>query len=135
MAKRTDKLLYALQEYVSKDYVYRNIACIKFDLERQTIEVTDGHGAVVLHTSKGLIASLANQYAEYLGLDPVGGDFGVVKLAPKNGKTTYKGDEVKFCICQMPIFENSPTPHVEIRYDSLDELDRETMKEFMSIHR
>lgn len=207
MAKRTDKLLYALQEYVSKDYVYRNIACIKFDLERQTIEVTDGHGAVVLHTCKGLIAALANQYAEYLGLDPVGGDFGVVKLAPKNGKkfpperlpdelnskpdlwsvfrwdnqdpemnksspvavdqfgrlnklckvlgihlklipgssrisplfqygkTTYKGDEVKFCICQMPIFENSPFPHVEIRYDSLDELDRETMKEFMSIHR
>ena len=205
--KRTNKLLYALQDFVSKDYTFRNIACIKFDLQRQTIEVTDGHAGIILNTSKGLIASLANEYAEYLGLDPVGGDFGVVKLAPKNGKKfpperlpdemnekpdlwtvfrwdnqdpdnksavvaqsqllrlnklckvlgvklklipgsikvaplfqygkcTYMGEEVKFCICQMPmVYARPEIPHVVITYESLDELDRETMKDFMNIHR
>lgn len=205
MKKKISNILYALQDFVSRDYTLRNIAAIKFDLNRQTIEVTDGHAAVILLTSKGLIAALANEYAEYLGLDPVGGDFGVVKLAPKNGvkypperlpdeenarpnlyrvfswdrqdpemnkwslvhkdqikrlnklckalkvelklipgasrigplfqygKATYQGEEVKFCICQMPMHEYSTQPCEKITYQSLDELDTETMKDFMAI--
>lgn len=205
MKKKMSNILYALQDFVSRDYTLRNIAAIKFDLNRQTIEVTDGHAAVILLTSKGLIAALANEYAEYLGLDPVGGDFGVVKLAPKNGvkyppeqlpaeennrpnlyrvfqwdvqdpelnkqaivakdqlkrlnklckalkvelklipgcgtlkplfqygKATYQGEEVKFCICQMPLHEYSTLPSEKITYKSLDELDRDIMKDFMAI--
>lgn len=84
--KRLNKILSAVQKFASKDYTARYINGIKFDLNRQTVEATDGHGAIIIKGSKGFVAGMANDYAEHLGLDPVGSDFGIVKLAPKNGK-------------------------------------------------
>lgn len=37
---------------------------------------------------------MANDYAEYLGLEPVGGNFDIVKLAPKNGKPFPKAERL-----------------------------------------
>lgn len=85
MKKRLSKLLYAIQSFVSKDYTYRRINGIKFDLRRCAVEATDGHALVIVKASRGLVAALANEYADYLGLEPVGGDFDAVKLAPRNG--------------------------------------------------
>lgn len=84
--KRLNKLLSAISKFSSRDYTARYINGIKFDLRLQTIEATDGHAAIIVKGSKGLVAAMANEYAEHLGLEPVGGDFGVVKLAPVNGK-------------------------------------------------
>lgn len=84
--KRLNKLLSAISKFSSRDYSARYINGIKFDLNLQTIEATDAHAAVIVKGSKGLVAAMANEYAEYLGLEPVGGDFGVIKLAPANGK-------------------------------------------------
>ena len=84
--KRLNKILSAVQKFASKDYTVRYINGIKFDLVHQTVEATDGHAAVVIKGNKGFVSGMANDYAEYLGLDPVGGDFSIVKLAPKNGK-------------------------------------------------
>lgn len=84
--KRLNKILAAVQKFASKDYNARYINGIKFDLNRQTVEATDGHGAIIIKGSRGFVAGMANDYAEHLGLDPVGSDFGIVKLAPKNGK-------------------------------------------------
>ena len=93
--KRLNKILSAVQKFASKDYTVRYINGIKFDLNRQTIEATDGHGAVVIKGSKGFVAGMANDYAEYLGLEPVGGDFDIVKLAPKNGKPFPKAERLQ----------------------------------------
>lgn len=84
--KRLNKILSAVQKFASKDYTARYINGIKFDLNRQTIEATDGHAAVIIKGSRGFVAGMANDYAEHLGLEPVGSDFDIVKLAPKNGK-------------------------------------------------
>jgi len=84
--KRLNKILAAVQKFASKDYTARHINGIKFDMVRQTVEATDGHGAIIIKGSRGFVAGMANDYAEYLGLDPVGSDFDIVKLAPKNGK-------------------------------------------------
>ena len=84
--KRLNKILAAVQKFASKDYNARHINGIKFDMVRQTVEATDGHGAIIIKGSRGFVAGMANDYAEYLGLDPVGSDFDIVKLAPKNGK-------------------------------------------------
>lgn len=84
--KRLNKILSAVQKFASKDYNVRYVNGIKFDMVRQTIEATDGHGAIIIKGSRGFIAGMANDYAEYLGLEPVGDDFSIVKLAPKNGK-------------------------------------------------
>jgi hypothetical protein len=84
--KRLNKILSAVQKFASKDYAARHINGIKFDMVRQTVEATDGHGAIIIKGSRGFVAGMANDYAEYLGLDPVGSDFDIVKLAPKNGK-------------------------------------------------
>lgn len=84
--KRLNKILAAVQKFASKDYNARYLNGIKFDLNRQTVEATDGHGAIIIKGSRGFVAGMANDYAEHLGLDPVGSDFGIVKLAPKNGK-------------------------------------------------
>lgn len=92
--KRLNKILSAVQKFASRDYTARYINGIKFDLNRQTIEATDGHGAVVIKGSKGFVAGMANDYAEYLGLDPVGSDFDIVKLAPKNGKPFPKAERL-----------------------------------------
>lgn len=84
--KRLNNLLAAIQKFASKDYTYRYLNGIKFDLGHQTIEATDGFAGIVIQGSRGLVAGMANDYAEYLGLDPVGADFDAIKLAPKNGK-------------------------------------------------
>ena len=62
--KRLNKILAAAQKFASKDYTYRNLNAIKFDLNRQTIEVTDGHAGIVIKGSKGFVAGMANDYAE-----------------------------------------------------------------------
>lgn len=101
--KRLNKILSAVKKFASIDYTARYINGIKFDMVRQTVEATDGHAAIIIKGSKGFVAGMANDYAEHLGLDPVGGDFGIVKLVPKNGKkfpmperlpeeANYKGD-------------------------------------------
>ena len=84
--KRLNKLLSAISKFSSRDYTARYINGIKFDLRLQTIEATDGHAAIIVKCSKGLVAAMANEYAEHLGLEPVGGDFDVIKHAPANGK-------------------------------------------------
>ena len=84
--KRLNKILSVVQKFASRDYTARYINGIKFDLIRQTIEATDGHAAIILRGSRGFVAGMANDYAEHLGLEPVGSDFDIVKLAPKNGK-------------------------------------------------
>lgn len=84
--KRLNKILSAVQKFASKDYTARYINGIKFDLNRQTIEATDGHAAIIIKGSRGFVAGMANDYAEHLGLEPVGSDFDIVKLAPKNGR-------------------------------------------------
>ena len=206
--KRLNKILAAAQKFASKDYTYRILNAIKFDLNRQTIEVTDGHAGIVIKGSKGFVAGMANDYAEYLGLEPVGGDFGIVKLAPKNGKRypkaerlsddelqrgdlfrvlrfgdhdpefckksviykdqlprlnqfckavraklhlipgtspvsammqygkgQFNGTDFIFCISQMPchsdVMDDEGNPKTEaVTYESLDEIDQETMKQF-----
>lgn len=106
---RLNKILSAVQKFASKDYTARYINGIKFDLNRQTIEATDGHAAIILKGSRGFVAGMANDYAEHLGIDPVGSDFGIVKLAPKNGKkfpvaerlpeeANHRGD-LHTCLC------------------------------------
>ena len=92
--KRLNKILSAVQKFASRDYTVRYINGIKFDLNRQTIEATDGHGAIIIKGSRGFVAGMANDYAEHLGLDPVGGDFDIVKLAPKNGKPFPKAERL-----------------------------------------
>ena len=84
--QRLNKILSVVQKFASRDYTARYINGIKFDLIRQTIEATDGHAAIILKGSRGFVAGMANDYAEHLGLEPVGSDFDIVKLAPKNGK-------------------------------------------------
>ena len=84
--KKLNKILCAVRKFVSKDYTYRFLNGIKFDLNRQTIEATDGHAAVIIKGSRGFVAGMANDYAEYLGLPPVGGDFTEIRIATKNGK-------------------------------------------------
>lgn len=84
--KRLNKILSVMQKFASKECTARYINGIKFDLNRQTIEATDGHAAIIIKGSRGFVAGMANDYAEYLGLNPVGSDFNIVKLAPKNGK-------------------------------------------------
>lgn len=206
--KRLNKILAAAQKFASKDYTYRNLNAIKFDLNRKTIEVTDGHAGIVIKGDKDFIVSMANEYAEYLGLDPVGSDFTAVKLAPKNGKRYPKAERLSddelqrgdllrvlrfadhdpefckksviyrdqlprlnqfckavhtklhlipgtspvsammqygkgqfngvnfiFCIAQMPCHRNfmddAGNPKTEaVTYESLDEIDQETMKQF-----
>lgn len=91
--KRLNKLLSAISKFSSRDYTARYINGIKFDLHLQTIEATDGHAAIIVKGSKGLVAAMANEYAEHLGLEPVGGDFGVIKLAPANGKKWWPNAE------------------------------------------
>jgi hypothetical protein len=91
--KRLNKLLSAISKFSSRDYTARYINGIKFDLRLQTIEATDGHAAIIVKGSKGLVAAMANEYAEHLGLEPVGGDFGVIKLAPANGKKWWPNAE------------------------------------------
>lgn len=101
--KRLNKILSAVKKFASIDYTARYINGIKFDMVRQTIEATDGHAAIIIKGSRGFIAGMANDYAEHLGLDPVGSDFDIVKLVPKNGRkypvperlpeeANYKGD-------------------------------------------
>jgi hypothetical protein len=206
--KRLNKILAAVQKFASKDYTYRNLNAIKFDLNRQTIEVTDGHAGIIIKGDKDFIVSMANEYAEYLGIDPVGSDFTAVKLAPKNGKwypnaerlsddEVHRGDLFRvlrfgdhdpefckksvifkdqlprlnqfckavraklhlipgtspvsammqygkgqfngmnfiFCIAQMPchrnLMDDEGNPKTEaVTYESLDEIDQETMKQF-----
>ena len=206
--KRINKILAAAQKFASKDYTYRNLNAIKFDLKRQTIEVTDGHAGIVIKGDKDFIVSMANEYAEYIGLDPVGSDFTAVKLAPKNGKRYPKAERLSddelqrgdllrvlrfgdhdpefckksviykdqlprlnqfckavraklhlipgtspvsammqygkgqfngmnfiFCIAQMPchrnVMDDAGNPKTEaVTYESLDEIDQETMKQF-----
>ena len=91
--KRLNKLLSAISKFSSRDYTARYINGIKFDLRLQTIEATDGHAAIIVKGSKGLVAAMANEYADHLGLEPVGGDFGVIKLAPANGKKWWPNAE------------------------------------------
>ena len=206
--KRLNKILAAMQKFASRDYTYRNLNAIKFDLKRQTIEVTDGHAGIVIKGDKDFIVSMANEYAEYLGLDPVGSDFVAIKLAPKNGKRypnaerlsddevqrgdllrvlrfadhdpefckksvifkdqlprlnqfckavraklhlipgtsrvsammqygkgQFNGSDFIFCIAQMPcnreLMDDDGNPKTEVvTYESLDEIDQETMKQF-----
>jgi hypothetical protein len=93
--KRLNKLLAAIKKFSSVDNVARYIHGIKFDLNRQTIEATDGHAGIIVKGSKDFIVKMANEYAEYLGLEPVGSDFGnlgIVKLAPAHGKTWPKAE-------------------------------------------
>lgn len=206
--KKLNKILCAVRKFVSKDYTHRFLNGIKFDLNRQTIEATDGHAAVIIKGTRGFVAGMANDYAEYLGLPPVGGDFDEVRIAPKNGKkypvpelitgedaragnlwaclkfgehdpemcdyalvhndqfprlnqmcralgtklhlipgpsyinalmqygtSNYNGDELVFCIAQMPArdqaYDDNGNPlRTTISYESLDELDRDAMKQF-----
>ncbi len=208
--KRVNKLLAAIQKFSSVDNVSRYIHGIKFDLNRQTIEATDGHAAIIVKGSRGFVAGMANDYAEYLGLEPVGSDFGnlgIVKLAPAHGKTwpkaerldkentlkadlhrclhfdhdpatnnyahvhneqfqrlnqfckavkvplklipgmrtvdalmqygkgKFNGEDIYFCIAQMPMFhaeydaQGNPITTC-IRYESTDEIDKESMQVF-----
>lgn len=94
--KRLNKLLAAIKKFSSVDNVARYIHGIKFDLNRQTVEATDGHAGIIVKGSKDFIVKMANEYAEYLGLEPVGSDFGelgIVKLAPAHGKKTWPNAE------------------------------------------
>lgn len=113
--KRLNKLLAAMKKFSSKDCTERYIHGIKFDLNRRTVEATDGHAAVILHGGRAFVAKMANEYADYLGIEPPGDDFGVAQLAPAMGKTfpnaerldrelTVKGDLLK-CLR----FEHDPT--------------------------
>ena len=92
--KRINKLLAAISKFSSRDYTYRAIHGIKFDLYNQTIEATDGLAAVMVHGTREFVAKMANEYAEYLGLEPVGDSFGIVKLAPAIGKPWPKAERL-----------------------------------------
>lgn len=208
--KRLNKLLAAVKKFSSVDNVARYIHGIKFDLNRQTIEATDGHAAIIVKGSRGFVAGMANDYADYLGLEPVGSDFGnlgIVKLAPAHGKTwpnaerldkentlkadlhrclhfdhdpatnnyahvhneqfqrlnqfckavkvplklipgmrtvdalmqygkgKFNGEDIYFCIAQMPMFHAEYDAQGNlittcIRYESTDEIDKESMQVF-----
>lgn len=208
--KRLNKLLAAMKKFSSKDCTARYIHGIKFDLNRRTVEATDAHAAVILHGSRAFVAKMANEYADYLGIEPPGDDFGVAQLAPAMGKKwpkaerldkelTLKGDllkclrfehnpadnksayvhcdqlprleqvckalgvalklipgtlrtynllqygtshfggeEIMFCLAQMPQHYETfgatgkPTSTV-VTYDSLDEIDSETMRVFKGL--
>lgn len=208
--KRLNKLLAAMKKFSSKDCTARYIHGIKFDLNRRTVEATDAHAAVILHGSRAFVAKMANEYADYLGIEPPGDDFGVAQLAPSMGKTwpkaerldselTVKGDllkclrfvhvpvqnksayvhcgqfprleqvckalgvalklipgigstfslmqygtshfggeEIRFCLAQMPLFyktfddDGKPT-YTKVTYESLEEIDSETMGVFKGL--
>jgi hypothetical protein len=96
--ERLNKILAAVQKFASKDYTYRDLNGILFDVKRQVIEATDGQSGVIIKANKDFVIGMANEYAYYLGLDPVGPDIGpnldAVKLAPKNGKRYPKAERL-----------------------------------------